>query len=157
MFDAVRSRFFDEKSSNSRSEVEATISVDDAAHMLQNKRRRRVVEHVTDPTTREPYTTRGLSDHLAEIELRNGDDRSWSTVRKQTYVALYQSHLPKLEDHGVIVGVDTHEYVQGPNAAPLAHLADQIAEVCESQKPDKTEFVRPGQVSAIDNEAWGEG
>lgn len=67
--------------------------------MLQNERRRRVLEYLRDNET---TTQSELAEHVAAIE--NGVPRGslTSTQRKRVYVSLYQSHLPKLHDAGAV-------------------------------------------------------
>lgn len=67
------------------------LTLDQALQLLSNGRRRAVMDRLST----EGATTRSaLADHL-EATMDGG--------RKSHYVSLYQCHLPKMADHGVIV------------------------------------------------------
>ena len=72
-------------------EYQTELSTETALKVLSETRRRRIIEYLC---TQGPDTTvRALSEHLADIE---------QTDRKTTYIALYQQHLPVLDEAGVI-------------------------------------------------------
>lgn len=76
------------------------IASDVAFEILKNRRRRRTLKVLTE---REELTT--LSELAEEIAAwENGIDRQaiTSDQRKRVYVGLYQQHLPKMDDAGVI-------------------------------------------------------
>jgi hypothetical protein len=76
------------------------IGRDDAFHLLSNSRRRAVMRRLLEV---EGSTELGdLAEHVAALE--NGCERSElsSDDRKRVYISLYQGHLPKLAEHGVV-------------------------------------------------------
>ncbi|MFW6385073.1 MAG: DUF7344 domain-containing protein [Halodesulfurarchaeum sp.] len=75
-------------------------SVDDVFFALSNYRRRFVLRYLKRTTG--PVSLRTLSEELAAWE--NEVDRSMTTAvqRKRAYVALRQTHLPKLAELGII-------------------------------------------------------
>lgn len=67
--------------------------------LLMNARRRLVLRYLED----EPATTlRELAGHVAARENGKPSREVTSTERKRAYIGLYQHHLPKLADAGVI-------------------------------------------------------
>lgn len=86
--------------------------------LLSAKRRRHVLDFL-DATDGES-TLNELAEHIAGIE--NGiDPRQLSSQqRKRVYVALYQAHLPKMADAGVI------DYDKARGTIELQPEADQL-------------------------------
>lgn len=82
-------------------ETTGVLSLDDIFELLKNERRREVIRYLLN----EPDGTATLSD-LAEyiaakengIEIRQLS----SDQRKRVYIGLYQCHLPKMDEKGVI-------------------------------------------------------
>lgn len=77
-----------------------TLSRDALFSMLRNERRREVIHYLRD--REEPVDLRELSEHIAAIE--NDCDEAEVTYkqRKRVQTALYQMHLPKLAEQGII-------------------------------------------------------
>jgi hypothetical protein len=78
-----------------------TLSRDEAFGILENERRRLVLELLQqegDGTS----TLSDLAERIAAVE--NGIERSAisSDQRKRVYIGLYQRHLPKMDDAGVV-------------------------------------------------------
>lgn len=67
--------------------------------MLQNRRRRLVLEYLR---THDSVTQSDLARHVAAVENGISESAVTSTQRKRVYVSLYQAHLPKLDDFGAI-------------------------------------------------------
>ena len=75
------------------------LPLDVVFDLLSNERRRQVLRYLE--TTSE--TTLGdLAEHIAAIENDKPEGDLTSTERKRVYICLYQCHLPKLNDAGVI-------------------------------------------------------
>lgn len=76
------------------------VPMDTTFMLLKNQRRREVLRYLvrTEPET----TLDALARHIAARE--NGiDERALSSSqRKRVYIGLYQAHLPKMDDVGVI-------------------------------------------------------
>jgi hypothetical protein len=84
--------------------------------VLRNHRRRLVLERLAAECERQ--TMSGLAEHIAAVE--SGEDPPPRNVRQSVYVSLHQTHLPKLDDLG-IVSYDADE--------KWVCLADRAAEV----------------------------
>lgn len=70
----------------------------DIHDILRNDRRRRVIEHLQ--TSVGTVTLRDLAETIAAHE--SGDSPAPRPVRESVYNSLHQTHLPKLDDEGVI-------------------------------------------------------
>jgi hypothetical protein len=80
---------------------DADLGVGEVFELLQNQRRRRVLRYLTTETDGRA-TLSDLAEHVAGLENDVPPDRVTSTQRKRVYVGLYQAHLPKLDDYGVV-------------------------------------------------------
>jgi hypothetical protein len=76
------------------------LCLDDLFEILKNQRRRRVVEYLKqhDGTV----SLSELAEHVAAIEEDTTVEALTSQQRKRVYVGLYQCHLPKMDDKGII-------------------------------------------------------
>ena len=70
----------------------------DIHDILRNDRRRNVIKCLQD-RGRE-VSLRDLSEHIAEIE--TSESPPPSNIRDSVYVSLHQTHLPKLDDAGIV-------------------------------------------------------
>lgn len=68
------------------------IDPDVLYHVLSNERRRAVLQYLLAQELQQPIPIRELVYHLSEQGIE----------RDSAYVSLYQVHLPKLEDTGMI-------------------------------------------------------
>jgi DNA-binding transcriptional ArsR family regulator len=76
------------------------MSKDEVFEMLQNERRRRILRYLLDAD--DVMTIGELAERIAAVENDTSVAALNSTQRKRVYVALYQTHLPKMDDVGVI-------------------------------------------------------
>ncbi len=76
------------------------FGLDDAFHLLQNQRRRWVLQHLHDVD--ETVEMGDLAERVAAWEHDTTVERLTSTQRQRVYIALYQRHLPKLDDMDVV-------------------------------------------------------
>jgi hypothetical protein len=67
-------------------------------HILSNSRRRQTLRCLSD--CKGSTSVRDLSETIAELE--TGESPAPRDVRKAVYVSLHQTHLPKLDDKGII-------------------------------------------------------
>ena len=81
---------------------EAGISKDDAFHVLQNARRRAVLRYLLEHEDTERFVMRDVAEEVAAWEHDTTVQQLVSDERQRVYIALYQSHLPKLDKHGII-------------------------------------------------------
>jgi hypothetical protein len=78
------------------------ISKDDAFHVLQNARRRAVLRYLVEHDDTERFVMRDVAEEVAAWEHDTTVQQLASDERQRVYIALYQSHLPKLDEHGLI-------------------------------------------------------
>jgi hypothetical protein len=117
-----------------------TLSIDDIGAVLENERRREVTRIVVDhyQETEQPVSLGDLADVVAAHENDKPLDLVSSDERKRVYVSLYQIHLPKLEDMGVIV--------YGDNMDAITPTADANA-VCDILETARDIQADPDNVS----------
>jgi hypothetical protein len=84
--------------------------------VLRNERRTRVLEHLQQK--RETVTLRELSEQLAALE--TGESPPPRNIRESVYNSLHQTHLPKLDDLGII------EYEHDRKLVTLANGSHQV-------------------------------
>lgn len=94
------------------------LSTDRMFHLLQNERRRLTLEYLQD--TEGVVDMRDIVENVAAVEYDTEVEQLSSTERQRVYIALYQSHLPKLADSGVI------EYDQSRGWVKRTELADAL-------------------------------
>lgn len=78
----------------------AELSLDDIYHLLQTKRRRDVLRYLHDEGGR--VRLRDLAEQVAAWEQETAVENLSSDERQRVYISLYQSHLPKLDNHGIV-------------------------------------------------------
>ncbi len=96
---APRDRETDTGSQQSPRESD-TLPKDVLFSLLSTERRRRVLKYMADHGTE--TTLSDLADHIAAKENDTEIRLLSSQERKRVYVALYQCHLPKMDDANVI-------------------------------------------------------
>jgi len=91
---------FDPGSAEADATDEKCLSKDVIFEVLKNRRRRDVLEYLqsTDGEARLAELAERIAAWENDIEVAALN----STQRKRVYVALYQTHLPKMDDAGVI-------------------------------------------------------
>lgn len=67
-------------------------------HILSNERRRFVLDYLREDD--EDFTLRELSERIAEEE--TGQSPAPRNIRQSVYVSLHQTHLPKLDNFGIV-------------------------------------------------------
>lgn len=90
----------DESASDPAASVSPSLSLDLIFELLKNQRRRRAIAYLTE--TDETVSLSELAEHIAALEHDTTPAALSSTERKRVYVGLYQAHLPKLDDAGVV-------------------------------------------------------
>ncbi|MGQ3413224.1 DUF7344 domain-containing protein [Natrinema sp. LN54] len=76
------------------------LSLDDIYHLLQTKRRRDVLRYLRAADG--PVRLRELAEQVAAWEQETTVEQLNSSERQRVYISLYQSHLPKLDNHGIV-------------------------------------------------------
>ncbi|WP_101298275.1 DUF7344 domain-containing protein [Halegenticoccus soli] len=101
-----------------RSERASDLSKDDLFHVLQNQRRRRVLKYLQGREG--PVGMRDVAEQVAAWEHDTTVEALASDERQRVYIALYQSHLPKLDEKGIV------DYNQSRGLVERTPLADQF-------------------------------
>ncbi|GAA0239654.1 hypothetical protein ACFFQF_30065 [Haladaptatus pallidirubidus] len=79
---------------------EQTIEKDDLFHLLQASRRRSALIYLRERN--EPVSLGELAEHVAAWENNKSTAELVSKERQNVYISLYQCHLDKLAEHGII-------------------------------------------------------
>ena len=74
------------------------IDSEDIHEILRNDRRRRVLQYLKQRL--EPVSLRDLAEQIAELEA--GTSPAPRNLRQSVYNSLHQTHLPKLDEIGII-------------------------------------------------------
>ncbi|ADD06588.1 uncharacterized protein Nmag_3036 [Natrialba magadii ATCC 43099] len=105
-------------SSVSDEETEDQLSKDVIFELLKNRRRREVLTYLLEAD--ETVTLGELAEQIAAWENDTSVNALSSDQRKRVYVALYQTHLPKMDDAGIV------EYDQDRGLISLSDNADLL-------------------------------
>lgn len=104
-------RGFEEASGES---VDESLERTEIHDVLRNDRRRLVLSRLGE--VEGPATVRDLSEYIASVE--SGETPAPRNVRQSVYVSLHQTHLPKLDDLGIVEEAD--------RGVRLSHHADEV-------------------------------
>ncbi|RQH00370.1 DUF7344 domain-containing protein [Natrarchaeobius oligotrophus] len=105
-------------SSVSDSADDEGLSKDVIFELLKNRRRREVLAYLLE--AEETVTLGELAEQIAAWENDTEVNALSSDQRKRVYVALYQTHLPKMDDAGIV------EYDQDRGLITLSDNADLL-------------------------------
>lgn len=106
---------------------DADVPLDRTFEILKNERRRRVLTHLDRADG--PVGIGVLAEALAAVENDTTAARVDSTQRKRVYVALYQCHLPKMAELGVVEYDRRAGVVElTEDARPVLEMANRSAE-----------------------------
>ncbi|KAA9398241.1 hypothetical protein Har1130_04710 [Haloarcula sp. CBA1130] len=109
-----------EESATAESTSDSELTRDDLFHVLQCRRRRLVLKYLHEYPGDEPADMSDIAEHIAALEHDTTVDSLRSKQRQRVYIALYQSHLPKMDDAGVI------NYNQDRGLVEATALADSF-------------------------------
>lgn len=115
-----RSTAEQERDIDQRESGPETLAKDDVFHLLQNPRRRAVLRYLLGSDSEESVM-RDVAEAVAAWEHNTSVRRLTSTERQRVYIALYQSHLPKLNEHDII------DYDQARGQITVRPLANVLA------------------------------
>lgn len=93
-----------------------TLEPNEIHNVLRNERRRQALEYLGDSD--EVLTVDKLAEHIASLE--TGESPPPHDVRKSVYVSLHQTHLPKLDELGIV------EYDLRSKELSLTELAKEV-------------------------------
>ena len=85
-------------------------------NVLRNDRRRHVIRHLRDEEG--PISVDALAEHIATVETEESPPPR--DVRKSVYVSLHQTHLPKLDELGIV------DYDQREQLLELRDRAEEV-------------------------------
>lgn len=111
-------------------EEDRELPLDVIFHTLKNSRRRHVLRYLMENGGRS--TLSSLAERIAAIENGIPEQRLTSDQRKRVYVGLYQCHLPKMDDVGVI------EYNQARGNVELTDRIRDFEEYLEDSDDEPT-------------------
>ena len=103
---------------------EAELSLDDLFFTLQNERRRLVLKYLSE--SEQVVEMRDVAEQVAAWEHDTTLAALTSDERQRVYIALYQSHLPKLDKVGLI------EYNQSRGIIEQTERMEQIVPYLEA-------------------------
>ena len=106
------------------------LSEETIHEILRNARRRETIDYLR--TNDGTVTVSDLAEHVAEYE--SGESPAPRNVRNSVYVALHQTHLPKLDDHDVVT------YNTVGKTVTLADGAEQLEPYLNPVDDDETNF-----------------
>ncbi len=120
---------------------ERGLSIDEVCHLLQNERRRNVLEYLR--RTEDQVEMREIAEEVAAEENDTSVDQLHHDDRKRVYIALYQVHLPKMDDSGII------EYDQDRGTVRKTAAANQVYRAMDAvngkePEPSANDWERPG-------------
>ncbi len=120
------------------------LSKDKIFHILQTQRRRHALRYLKENDGK--VEMRDLAEQVAAWENDTTLQALASDERQRVYIALYQSHLPKLDNEGII------EYNQSRGIVERGPLADQFDPYLDKEVSIQTE---PTDVEdADDDDRW---
>lgn len=105
-------------------ENETELSMEEAYSILSSERRRMVVGLLMEKP--EPVPLSDLATQVALLEEESRDDEVRDDKYKSVYVSLYQNHIPRMEDAGLIQR-DDHDRLQGTSLLEELARMDQMA------------------------------
>lgn len=100
------------------------LPLDEVFEILKNSRRRETLRYLQENGGE--TTLSEVAEHIAALENDTTVRAISSTQRKRVYVGLYQCHLPKMDDTGVIDFEQNRGTIElGPNADQLYPYLDE--------------------------------
>jgi len=125
-----------------------TLTKDKIFHILQTQRRRHALRYLKEHDT--PVEMRDLAEQVAAWENDTTVQALASNERQRVYIALYQSHLPKLDEEGII------EYNKSRGIVERGQLADEFDPYLESSTDAATdaETTTAEPDTQLDDDRW---
>jgi hypothetical protein len=111
-------------------EEKGELPLDVIFHTLKNSRRRHVLRYLIENGGE--ATLSGLAERIAAVENGIPEGQLSSDQRKRVYVGLYQCHLPKMDDVGVI------NYNQARGNVELTDRIEEFEEYLEDSDEGTT-------------------
>lgn len=111
------------------------IPLDTIFDILRNQRRRLAIEYLRRKDTSTDLSE--LTEYIAAVENDKPVDDLTSSERKRVYVSLYQTHIPKMEDAGML------EFEQDRKGIDLLPLAKQLFPYLDIEGSQEESELRP--------------
>ncbi|WP_443670012.1 DUF7344 domain-containing protein [Halorientalis salina] len=115
-------------------------------HLLQCRRRRLVLKYLQEYTGEKPVVMSDIAEHIAALEHDTTVRALRSQERQRVYIALYQSHLPKMDKAGIINYNQNRGYVE-PTAL-TAEFTPYLTDEPSVLPADETESETEAEVEA---------
>jgi DNA-binding transcriptional ArsR family regulator len=115
-------------------EAEA-LPLDQVFEILKNSRRRQTLHYLEQNGGEASLSD--LAEHIAAIENDVAVEAITSSQRKRVYVGLYQCHLPKLDDKGIV------DYDDDRGTVALGPAASQLTTYLEAAQEEPEPEDRP--------------
>lgn len=114
----------DEATAEPAQSATPALTLDILLEVAQNERRRRILEYLA---THDGSAEIGdVAEHLAVLEYDCPDSGPTSTQRKRMYVGLYQGHLPKMDEMGVVEFDKDRGLIEaGPHARKITRFVER--------------------------------
>ncbi|MFD1647790.1 DUF7344 domain-containing protein [Haloarchaeobius litoreus] len=121
------------------------LPLDIVFEIIRNERRRLVLQYLEE-TDEETVALGELAEHIAAIENDTTEQALSAQQRKRVYVGLYQCHLPKMADSGIVeFNKNRGTISQGPNVDQL----EPYLNVDTSKNDGSREAVVLGSVAVV--------
>jgi hypothetical protein len=108
----------------------STLDKDEVHHLLKNERRRQALRYLRD--CEGPVQMRDVAEQVAAWEHDTTVQALMSDQRQRVYIALYQAHLPALDEAGVI------DYNQSRGIVEKTPLANRLMHYLEDPADDES-------------------
>jgi len=82
-------------------DTQADLEIGEVFEILKNERRRMVIAYLKSQEDKSA-TLDVVAEHIAAIENDVDVSQISSSQRKRVYIGLYQCHLPKMDEYGVV-------------------------------------------------------
>lgn len=135
----------DRQHSDVAADRELPLSKDDLFHVLQNARRRAVLRYLLEHDDREQFTLRELAEAVAAWEHDTTARALEPEEYQRVYIALYQTHFPKLDEHDVV------EYEKGRGTIEPTPLIYMVAPYLGDGLHDATDRLSVGDADEDDS------
>ena len=139
------------KANDESSETSTLLNPDERFHLLQNERRRLVIKYlhgVESDAEDGRVRMRDVAEQVAAWEHDTTVTQLSSTQRQRVYIPLYQKHLPKLHDAGVI------DYNQSRGVIVPTERVDRLAEFVEGPVTAEMGTDDGARTDADADDAW---
>lgn len=101
------------------------LPMDTLLEVAQNQRRRRIIQYLSADDG--AVEIGELAEYLASLEYECPDAGPTSTQRKRLYVGIYQGHLPKMDDLGIVEFDKERGRIEpGPNARQATRFVERV-------------------------------